>query len=157
MLKIKNMTIRHAVENDLAILLEFEQQIIEAERPFNNTLKNGEIHFYDLHRLMENKKAQVVVAEIENEIIGSGYAVIKEEADLFVKHTQFVYLGFMYVKPAYRGKGVSKAIIETLKGWAITHGINEIRLQVYDENIVAKKAYQKAGFKGHMLEMRMGI
>ena len=151
------MTIRPAVKTDLVILLEFEQEIIGAERPFNNTLKNGEIHFYDLHRLMESKKSEVVVAEIENEIIGSGYAVIKEEADLFVKHTQFVYLGFMYVKPAHRGKGVSKAIIETLKGWAIAHDIYEIRLQVYDENIIAKKAYQKAGFKGHMLEMRMGI
>ncbi|MGH2566128.1 MAG: GNAT family N-acetyltransferase [Ginsengibacter sp.] len=151
------MTIRPAVKTDLPVLLEFEQEIIGAERPFNSTLKDDEIHFYDLHQLMESKKSEVVVAEIENEIVGSGFAVIREEADLFVKHTQFVYLGFMYVKPAHRGKGVSKAIIETLKEWAIAHDIYEIRLQVYDENIIAKKVYQKAGFKGHMLEMRMGI
>ena len=151
------MTIRPAVKTDLPILLEFEQEIIRAERPFNNTLKDGEIHLYDLQRLIESNKSEVVVAEIENEIIGSGFAVIKDEADLFVKHTQFVYLGFMYVKPPHRGKGVSKAIIETLKEWAIAHGISEIRLHLYDENIIAKKAYLKAGFKGHMLEMRMGI
>ncbi|MGH2646787.1 MAG: GNAT family N-acetyltransferase [Ginsengibacter sp.] len=151
------MTIRPAVKTDLPVLLEFEQEIIGAERPFNSTLKDDEIHFYDLHQLMESKKSEVVVAEIENEIVGSGFAVIREEADLFVKHTQFVYLGFMYVKPAHRGKGVSKAIIETLKEWAIAHDIYEIRLQVYDENIIAQKTYLKAGFKGHMLEMRMGI
>ena len=151
------MTIRPAVSTDLEILLAFEQEIISAERPFNNTLKDGEIHLYDLNQLMESEKSAVVVAEIENEIIGSGFAAIKEETDLFVKHRQFVYLGFMYVKPAHRGKGVSKAIIETLMGWAIAHDIHEIRLQLYNENIIAKKAYQKAGFKGHMLEMRMGI
>jgi len=151
------MTIRPATKNDLPVLLEFEQGIVEAERPFNSTLKEGEIHFYDLGKLIESEKAQVVVAEVDNEIIGSGYAVIKQEVDEFVKHTQFSYLGFMYVKPAHRGKGVNKAIIEKLNEWALSKGIHEIRLRVLDENVVAKKAYQKIGFKGHMLEMRFEI
>ena len=63
----------------------------------------------------------------------------------------------MNVKPAHRGKGVNKAIIERLNEWALAKGVNEIRLQVLDENTGAKKAYQKIGFKGHMLEMRLGI
>ena len=151
------MNIRSAVKNDLGILLKFEQEIISAERPFNSTLKDGEIHLYDLRQIMESEKAEVVVAEIENEIIGSGFAIIKEDPDQFVKHTRFVYLGFMYVKPAHRGKGVSQAIIETLKEWAIAHDIHEVRLQLYDENSIAKSAYLKAGFKGHMLEMRMTV
>ena len=151
------MTIRPAVKNDLPVLLEFEQEIIKAERPFNPTMKDGEIHFYNLQQLMESEKAKVVVAEVDNEIIGSGYAVIKQEVDDFVKHTQFSYLGFMYVKPAHRGKGVNKAVIERLNEWALAKGVHEIRLQVLDENTVAKKAYEKIGFKGHMLEMRLGI
>ena len=104
------MTIRPADKNDLTVLLEFEQEIIKAERPFNSTLKNSEIHFYDLHQLMGSQKAKVIVAEVDNEIIGSGYAAIKEEVDLFVKHTQFVYWGVMFVKPAHRGKGLSKQL-----------------------------------------------
>ena len=151
------MNIRPADKNDLPVLLEFEQEIITAERPFNSTLKNGEIHFYDLLKLIASEKAKVIVAEIDNKIIASGYALIKEEVDLFVKHTQFVYMGFMYVKPTHRGKGVINAIIESLNEWAISKGVNEIRLQVYDENIAAKKAYAKMGFKAHMLEMRIEI
>ncbi|MGC4021873.1 MAG: GNAT family N-acetyltransferase [Cyclobacteriaceae bacterium] len=142
---------------DLPVLLEFEQGVIQAERPFNCTLKDGEIHFDDLQKLIESENAEVVVAQVDNEIIGSGYAVIKQEVDSFVKHTQFSYLGFMYVRPAHRGKGVNKAIIEKLNEWAHTKGVHEIRLQVLDGNIVAKKAYEKIGFKGHMLEMRLGI
>ena len=151
------MTIRPATIKDLPVLLEFEQGIIAAERPFNCTLKEGEIHFYDLKKLIESDKAQVLVAEVNNEIIGSGYAVIKQEVDWFVKHTQYSYLGFMYVRPAHRGKGVNNAIIEKLNEWALSQGIHEVRLQVLDENSAAKKAYQKIGFKGHMLEMRLGI
>ncbi|HMD00672.1 MAG TPA: GNAT family N-acetyltransferase [Ferruginibacter sp.] len=151
------MTIKPASLTDLPTLLEFEQEIIEAERPFNSTLKNGEMHFYDLAQLIASDKAQVLVAIVDDEIIGSGYAVIKEEVDAFVTHTQFSYLGFMYVRPAHRGKGVIQAIIEKLNEWAITKGVREIRLQVLDENIVAKKAYEKIGFKGHMLEMRKAL
>ncbi len=151
------MNIRSANKNDLGVLLEFEQEIIMAERPFNTTLKEGEIHFYDLRQLINDENAKVVVAQIDNEIIGSGYAEIRDEIDAFVKHTRFAYLGFMYVRPAYRGRGVVKAIIENLNEWSVSKGINEIRLKVYDENATAKKAYQKLGFKSHMLEMRMGI
>jgi predicted GNAT family acetyltransferase len=30
-------------------------------------------------------------------------------------------------------------------------------LDVYDQNIIAKKAYEKVGFKPHLLEMRLDI
>ena len=52
------MTIRPATIKDLPVLLEFEQGIITAERPFNCTLKEGEIHFYDLKKLIESDKAK---------------------------------------------------------------------------------------------------
>ena len=70
------MTVRPAHKKDLPVLLQFEQEIIKVERPFNTTLKEGEIHFYDLQQLMESEKASVVVAEIDNKVVGSGYAVI---------------------------------------------------------------------------------
>ena len=50
------MIIRPANKNDLPVLLEFEQEIVKAERPFNSTMKDGEIHFYDLLQLIEVKK-----------------------------------------------------------------------------------------------------
>ena len=42
------MITREATLKDLHTLLEFEQGIIAAERPFDGTLKEGEIHYYDL-------------------------------------------------------------------------------------------------------------
>ncbi|WP_240183051.1 GNAT family N-acetyltransferase [Pedobacter jeongneungensis] len=48
-------------------------------------------------------------------------------------------------------------ILKALINWAKTKGLSEIRLEVYDENIAAKKAYLKAGFKPNLLEMRMEV
>ncbi|MES1217859.1 MAG: GNAT family N-acetyltransferase [Bacteroidota bacterium] len=153
---MNNIKIREAVEADLKILIEFEQEIAKAEREFDSTLKDGEIHYYDLQELIASRKAKVVVAEIDNEIIGSGYTVIKE-AEPFLKHDEYAHLGFMYVKPAWRGKGINQQILENLREWIIGKKITEMRLLVYDENLMAKKAYLKAGFKAHLLEMRMEI
>ena len=150
------MIVRPAKVEEIDTLLAFEQGIVTAERPFDSTLREGEIHYYDLIHLIESPIAEVVVAEIDSELVGSGYALIKE-AKPYLKHTHYAYLGFMYVKPEYRGQGVNKAILDALKQWAISKNITEIRLEVYDENLVAKKAYEKAGFKGNLLEMRMEL
>lgn len=151
-----NITIRPALETEIDTLLEFEKGIIEAERPFDPTLKEGTIHYYDLLSLIRSSEAEVVVALADDEVVGSGFAQIKE-ADPFLQHTHFVYLGFMFVKPDFRGKGINQKILNTLMDWAHAKNISEVRLDVYDENTVAKKAYVKAGFKPHLLEMRIDI
>jgi len=148
--------IRDAGESDLTVLLAFEQEIIGVERKFDNSLKDAETHYYDFNNLLASPKSKVLVAEINNEIVGSGYAEIKE-ADLFLKHSEYAYIGLMYVKPLYRGKGINQQILQFLKDWIIEKKITEIRLVVYDENLPAKNAYQKAGFKAHVLEMRMAL
>jgi GNAT superfamily N-acetyltransferase len=153
---MKDLIVRAAQTDEIDQLLAFEQGIVEAERQFDSSLKEGEIHYYDLIHLIESPIAEVVVAEIDGEFVGSGYALIKE-AKPYLKHTHYAYLGFMYVKPQYRRQGINKAILEALKKWAISRNIREIRLEVYDENIVAKSAYEKVGFKANLLEMRMEL
>jgi predicted N-acetyltransferase YhbS len=96
--------IRRAIETEIETLLVFEQEIIAVERPFDNTLKEGEIHYYDLIGLIRAKRAEVLVAVVNNEIVGSGYAKTLP-AEPFQKYTEYAYLGFMYVKPEFRGQG----------------------------------------------------
>ncbi|HET6994111.1 MAG TPA: GNAT family N-acetyltransferase [Chitinophagaceae bacterium] len=148
--------IRPAQEEEINILLEFEKKIVETERPFDITLKDGEIHYYDLLELVRSPESEVVVAVVDQEIVGSGYAQIKK-ADVFLKHSHFANLGFMYVKPGFRGQGINQMILEALLNWVKSKGISEIRLDVYDQNTIAKNAYLKAGFKPIMLEMRKKI
>ncbi|MEK7723479.1 MAG: GNAT family N-acetyltransferase [Acidobacteriota bacterium] len=150
------MIIRKAKIEELETLLEFEQGIVVAERPMNPTLKDGEIHYYDLAKLIESDLAEVLIAELDGELIASGYALEKEAKD-YEKHEKYAHLGFMYVKPEYRGKGLNQKILDALLNWAKSRGLNEIRLEVYTENIAAIKAYQKSGFVSNLLEMRLEI
>ena len=148
--------IRKAIETEIEILLSFEKGIIETERPFDNTLKEGEIHYYNLIELIKSKKAEVLVAVINNEIVGYGYAKTLP-AQPYQKYSEYAHLGFMYVKPAFRGQGIIQKILLGLIDWAKSQNLTEVRLEVYDENTIAKNAYLKAGFKPNLLEMRLEI
>lgn len=148
--------IRLAKIEELETLLKFEQGIVTAERPFNPTLKDGEIHYYDLAKLVESPLAAVYVAELNGELIASGYVLEKEAKD-YLKHEKYAYLGFMFVKPAHRGKGINQLILDALLAWAKKRNLSEIRLKVYSENASAIRAYEKAGFEPHLLEMRMEV
>jgi RimJ/RimL family protein N-acetyltransferase len=153
---MEEITTRAAIPGDLEILLTFEQGIIKAERPFDSTLKDGEIHYYDLVQMITATDVEVIVAELDGEIVGSGYARIVT-SKIYLKHSQHCYLGFMYTKPEYRGKGVNSKVLEALKQWALSQNITELRLEVYNNNQPAIKAYEKAGFKLNLVEMRIGL
>lgn len=148
--------IRKARLSDMDSLLQFEQGVITAERPFDETLKDEPIRYYDLHQLLTAQHIRLLVAQCGNQVIGSGYARI-ETSKPYLKHPKYAYLGFMYVLPAYRGKGVNKMVIDELKQWAAAQRITELRLEVYHDNVPAIRAYEKAGFNKHMIEMRMGL
>ena len=148
--------IRKAELPDLEKLLGFEQELIRSERPFDPTIKPDPVNYYDLPAMLTASHIELVVAVIDNKIIASGYARI-EESKPFLKHSHHAYLGFMYVLPEHRGKGINKKIMDTLKTWVASQNITELRLEVYYDNASAIKAYEKFGFRNHMLEMRFNL
>jgi GNAT superfamily N-acetyltransferase len=153
---MNQINIRKAELNDLVILLEFEQGIIAAERPFDPTLKEEKISYYNIEKMISANDVQVVVAVLNEQIIGSGYARI-EEAKPYLNHKLYAYLGFMYTHPSHRGKGVNALIIESLTTWVRSQDVFEMRLDVYNDNPSAIKAYEKVGFKKHLINMRIGL
>lgn len=150
------ITIRKAVLADLSILDSFQQGVVEAERPFDPTLKKGALIYYDIQKLINSEESELLVAVVDNQVVGSGYARI-EKAKGYLKHEHHGYLGFMFVLPDFRQKGVNKLILDGLKDWCFSKEVYELRLEVYPQNAGAIRAYEKAGFEGIMLEMRMNL
>jgi len=150
---MQNLTIRKAELTDMPVLLQFEQGVVEAERPFTPKMKAGPANYYDMQELLTAPHIMLLVAELAGELVGSGYARI-EESKHYLSHPQQAYLGFMYVVPQHRGKGVNSMILAALKEWALGKNVTELRLEVYAENAIAIKAYEKAGFSSYMLQMR---
>jgi GNAT superfamily N-acetyltransferase len=74
-----------------------------------------------------------------------------------MEHEYHSYLGFMYVDPAYRGKGINKLILNSLKCWSKAKNVNHLYLEVYADNKPAVRAYEKAGFENNLIEMRIAL
>ncbi len=147
---MNQITIRRATLDDLDTLLSFEQELIEFERPLDATIKDGDIHYYDLEKMIAAETVEIVVAEAGDEIVGCGYASI-EDSKPYLTHRRHSYLGFMYVVPEYRGKGLNRLIIDELKRWSISNGVTHMRLEVFATNPSAIKAYEKAGFASRLV------
>lgn len=157
---MKNISIRKALAEDKSALLTLEQKVVEAERPYNSTIKSEDARYYDLDRLIAEDSSYLIVAEntdtLSPEIIATGYAQIRESKKS-LKHTKHSYLGFMYVEPEFRGLGINKLIMDKLITWSKEQGIFDLYLDVYNENDAAIRAYQKSGFAPSLVEMKINL
>ena len=139
-----DILIRAATLEDLPTLLTFEQGIISAERPYDSTLKPDPISYYDIGAVSGER------------LIGSGYA-IKKASRHYLNPPYHAFIGFLYVEPDFRGRGVKQRVLEHLFAWARANDLPEIHLTVYPDNAPAIRAYEKVGFEPYILEMRMNL
>lgn len=150
------ITVRRATTADYHQLRELEQKLIEAERPFDPTIKPGHVLYYDLNELLTAPHICTIVAETGGRIVSTGYGRIEKSKDRYV-HDRYLYIGFIYTEREYRGMKLYESVINELKRFAAANGIHELYLEVYAENEIAIRAYRKIGFQGYSLEMRLPI
>ena len=112
------------------------------------------ISYYPIKDYIDADDTEVLVAEHEQQIIGSIYGQIRPRKEFF-QSTHLGYIGFMYVKAAFRGQGVTKLLVDAITAWFHQRGISEIILHVYAKNPRAIRAYEKVGFESHLIEMRL--
>jgi hypothetical protein len=105
---MSTINIREAELEDLNILLEFEQGIITAERPYDPTLQE-KINYYDIRKMIIAEHITVLVAKIDSEIVGSGYARIETKPHL--NHENYAYLG-LCIDPRHRGRALTLSLLK---------------------------------------------
>jgi ribosomal protein S18 acetylase RimI-like enzyme len=154
---MSNIKLRKATSDDLDVLLAFEQNVLEAERPFNPSIKPLDANYYDLKGMVNDDNTLLLVAVDDNQIIGSGYAQIRASKTSSLIHEVHSYLGFMYVTPEFRGLGINKMIIDKLIEWTKGKGIYDVYLDVYADNKAAVRAYEKVGFTKSLVEMKLNL
>ena len=150
------MKLRPAQPDDLPILLEFEQGVVEEERPCNDSIKKSYVNYYDLDALLADPNTSLQLVEHAGRIVGCGYAQLRASESAFV-HDRHAYLGFMYVEPGVRGQGINKLIVESLISWSRDQGVHDFYLDVYTENRAAIRAYEKVGFAPVLVEMKLNL
>ena len=153
---MSTISIRTANFNDLETLLAFEQGVIKAERPMDSFLAQGTLSYYNIPELIAAKNSHLIVAVAGKELVGSGYIKI-EESSTYHKNTKHGYIGFIFVKPSFRGKRISGLILESLKKWGKEKDLKELRLDVYSKNTDALKSYNRFGFTKGLVNMKIDI
>ena len=119
-----SISIRTATLNDLETLLQFEQGLIAAEKPLDPFLGKGKLYYYNIPEMITAQNVHLIVAVSNKELVASGYVRI-ENAKHYHKNPIHGYVGFIYVKPSFRGQKISNAILESLKSWAKNKDLNE--------------------------------
>jgi GNAT superfamily N-acetyltransferase len=94
---------------------------------------------------------QQIVAEGPDGLWLGTLAVLVEEAGTTdwagfpVERRQGHVVG-VFVRPEWRGSGLTKALFDAGLEWAWANGVERMRLIVHPENVRAQGAYRKAGF-----------
>jgi ribosomal protein S18 acetylase RimI-like enzyme len=153
---MSTITIRSANLNDLETLLAFEQGVVAAEKPLDAFLGTGKLTYYDIPELITDENTHFIVAVSNEELVGSGYIKI-ENSNSYHKNSKHGYIGFIFVKPSFRGKKISALVLESLKNWAKQKDLKELRLDVYSNNYNAIKSYDSFGFTKSLVNMRIDI
>ncbi|MCP1727008.1 ribosomal protein S18 acetylase RimI-like enzyme [Natronospira proteinivora] len=155
-MKLDGLVVREARGEDYDCLVGLEQKVIDAERPYDESLKENGAYYYDIEKLISDQNARLVVGEVSGSIIATGYVQVRRSKPA-LNHDSHGYLGFMYVTEEYRGLGLNKVILRDLVSWGRQQGVTNFHLDVYAGNESAVRAYEKFGFRGSLLEMKLNV
>lgn len=119
---------RPATPADIPQILTFIKLLAEYEKLADEvTATEALLHEW----LFENKKAEVIFAEVENEAVG--FALFFYNFSTFLGRAG-LYLEDLYIKEAHRGKGYGKAVFQELARLATERGCGRLEWQCLDWN-----------------------
>lgn len=97
-------------------------------------------------------QGKVFVAEVDNQIVGfvSLWAKVKAEA-LDEEPAEYSFISDLVVLPAYRGRGLGRALLHKAEEYARLQGATTLKLEVLTRNTVATELYRHHGFHSYQM------
>ena len=130
-----------AEARDLDTLVGF---IVEEAREAEGIQQDREVIQRGVRRGLEDPEtARYWVIEDAGEIVGS-VSVVREWSDWHAGH--YWWIQSMFVRPAYRGRGLMAQLLDAVEAEARARGAVELRLYVHHGNASAIRAYERDGF-----------
>lgn len=137
-----HVTVRFATEADVGLILEFIRALAEYERLSHEVVADEPT----LHKTLfgEQKVAEVIIAECDRE--PAGFALFFHNFSTFLGRPG-LYLEDIFVKPAYRNKGIGKYLLSFMARLAVERGCGRLEWWVLDWNETAIAFYHNLGAK----------
>jgi GNAT superfamily N-acetyltransferase len=129
-----------AKESDLPVILNFIRKLAEYERLSHEVVAEEASLRSSLFG--ENVVAEVILAYVEEEPVG--FAVYFRNFSTFLGRPG-IYLEDLFVEPAYRGRGIGKAIFAYIARIVIERRYGRLNWAVLDWNRPAIDFYKKLG------------
>lgn len=105
---------------------------------------------------IKNDKFYLLVAELENKVVGFSIAQI-QETPMFncLVQRKYAYIYDIAVDPTIRSQGIGHLLLDAMKTWAKSKKMTHLELSVLAENSAAKRFYEREGLKE--ISAMMGI
>ena len=116
----ENLNFRFARPDECDVILDLVKQLAEYEKLLDEVVATPEL-FHEW--VFEKKKAEVLFAEAEGDIVGM--ALFFHNFSTFLGRAG-LYLEDLFVKPQYRGKGYGTAILKKLAAIAVERGCGRL-------------------------------
>lgn len=150
-------TIRKAVETDIKALCRLYYAFHEfhvAGVP-DRLVTLGPIEKFDcsqliteLKKIIENHDAVILVAEMDDHIIGLAEIYLREDEPNPQRVAyRYGHLQSLMVSPEYRGRNIGKLLVTTAEDWALKKGAVETRLDTWEFKSDPIKFYEKCGYR----------
>jgi GNAT superfamily N-acetyltransferase len=105
-----------------------------------------------------DKPGQVVfIAHVGQQPAGFIAASFSASNSPLMQPMNIVRIGSVCVAEAFWGKGIGRQLMERVKGWAIEHNAQELRLSVWPFNERAARMYAEFGFESRTVDMGMRL
>lgn len=154
------VSVRRASRKDARTISEFAIRLFAQHHEYD-TRRFAEIasvegaeNFYGSQT--EAEDAAVLVAELENEIVGFAYLQY-EAMDYANLLENAVWLHDLYVDETARGQDAGKILIENSIEAAKELGADKLMLSVAAKNEYAKEFFKRSGFRKTMVEMMFDL
>ena len=134
------LRIEAAVLADVPLILGFIRELAEYERMLERVVATEELLREQLFG--ERPGAEVVIARWEGEPVG--FALFFHNFSTFLGR-RGLYLEDLFVRPAYRGKGVGRALLSHLARTAVRRGCGRVEWWVLDWNEPSIGFYRALG------------
>jgi ribosomal protein S18 acetylase RimI-like enzyme len=149
-----HFNIRKAQESDIDAITTLHSTIIEKFVPtivptfckYSDISVTREEEEKVIREMIEDPDHDIVVASIENKIVGF-LSVVTETCSDDLIQAPYSDLEYIEVDPQYQGKGIGKTLMKEAEKIAQAKGHSLLSLQVWETNINAKSLYLKNGFQ----------
>lgn len=134
------MVIRPAARSDAPSILRLIRELADFERSLDEveaTLEDVEATLFGAEAV-----AECHVAEVEGEVVGLAVWFLNYSTWLAQPG---IYLEDLYVQPTFRGRGIGKALLQSLAALCVDRGYRRLQWSVLDWNRSAIDFYEGIG------------